>query len=83
VIPADAIAPDFKVLLFPYRNGDALPQTAWDAGRDAVTVSFGAQSDSISFVPSKSGKTNLRIARNTRGKATLLLETAREVLPLR
>ncbi len=83
IIPADAVSPDFKVLLFPYRNGEALPQTVWNAKRDAVSVSLGAQTDSIAFAPSKSGKTNLRVARNTGGKTTLLLETQREISPLR
>ncbi|MEM7035965.1 MAG: hypothetical protein AAF570_03225 [Bacteroidota bacterium] len=40
IIEADTVAPDFKVLLFPYEDGDALPQTDWNGAYDLLTVSF-------------------------------------------
>ena len=63
VIPVTAIAPRFKVLLFPYTQGDPLPTTTWDAARKTVTVSIGNQVDQLTFTPGAHGKTDLRIER--------------------
>lgn len=43
------VAPEYRVLLFPFRAGDALPVTTL-AGNN-LTVAIGAQSDSFAFTP--------------------------------
>lgn len=43
------IAPDFRVLLFPFLNGDGLPSTSF-AGNN-LTITLGAQVDSFAFSP--------------------------------
>jgi hypothetical protein len=35
------VAPNYKVLLFPYRTGEATPVTAWNAGRTRLTIDIG------------------------------------------
>jgi hypothetical protein len=78
IIPNDSVAPDFKVLLFAYRQGAALPGTTWSADRSSVKVAWDNQVDTVTFSPSKIGKTNLTITRGT----DKLVELAKELTPL-
>jgi hypothetical protein len=64
VIPCEAVAPDFKVLLYPHRQGDPVPTTTWNKTRNEVTVSFGQKKDVITFTPGSLGKTNVSVARD-------------------
>ncbi len=61
-IPAHSVEPSFKVLLYPYRQGDPLPVTAWD-GTNAVTVLWPEQKDRLEFTKSTTGKTDLKVSR--------------------
>ena len=45
----NVIEPNYKVLLFPYLTGSALPTTSWDASKTVLTVKIGAQTDQIRF----------------------------------
>ncbi|MDX6765209.1 MAG: LamG-like jellyroll fold domain-containing protein [Candidatus Methylacidiphilales bacterium] len=64
-----AAAPGFKVLLHPFRGGEALPQTEWNADRASLQVSFVDQKDVLTFAPSPEGRTVLGIQRD--GKMVL------------
>lgn len=65
VIPSQSPSPDFKVLLYPHRLGDPLPETKWNADRTAVTVRFpDDQTDEIRFTKGGGGKTHVQVARN-------------------
>ena len=45
-----AVEPKFKVLLYPFRTGDKLPETKWNEDHSALTIDFGGgKSDIISF----------------------------------
>lgn len=77
LVPAVAPAPEFKVLLFPHRQGDPLPTTVWSDGRDRLTVTVGRTTDEIHFTPSASGKTDLSITRSGR----VLIEVNAPVRP--
>lgn len=83
VIPADAIAPGFKVLLYPHRQGDPLPKTTWDDKRTTVTVELGGVKDQVTFSPSAAGKTNVAITRSEKGKETPIIEVIREPAALK
>jgi len=67
-VPAHAVEPNFKVLIYPHRQGDPLPKTTWD-GTNAVTVSWPGQKDSLGFSRQSSGKTDLTISRD--GKSVI------------
>ena len=44
------VEPRYRVLLFPYRTGEALPTTTWNADRTRVTIDLGnGQRDEIAF----------------------------------
>ena len=79
LIPADSVAPDFKVLLYPFRQGEPVPATAWNAARTKVTLKNGAGTDEISFRPAASGKTDIEIKRG----GTVLIEMNREIAPMK
>jgi hypothetical protein len=64
VISTNAVAPDFKALLYPYRNGASLPETTWDSSHKQLTVAFTGQKDQITFTPDASGATAVSVARD-------------------
>ena len=45
----NVIEPKFKILLFPFGSGNALPITSWDATNTVLTVKVGNQTDTITF----------------------------------
>jgi hypothetical protein len=67
-VPVRAVSPDFKVLLYAYRQGDPLPVTTW-TGPASVTVAWPDQKDQVDFTAAPSGKTDVTI---TRGPAVLI-----------
>ena len=79
IIPADAVSPDFKVLLYAFRQGGPLPKTAWNKAGTAVTVEIGGVKDTVAFASSRSGKTNVTVTRD--GVAPVAV--TRELEPLR
>ena len=59
VIPSLSVAPDFKVLLFPMRQGDAMPETSWNADRTELTVKADGETTVIRMTKDSSGRTVL------------------------
>ena len=80
ILPSDSIAPDFKVLLYAYRQGDPLPAISWNKKRTAATVKIGEQVDTISFTATASGKTDIFINRNG---SKSIINVNRAVSPLK
>ena len=76
LIPAESVAPNYKVLLYPFKNGQALPETRWNSDRSAVTVRFGGQTDQIEFDAVPSGKTGMTVMRGNKILAQLNRKTA-------
>jgi hypothetical protein len=62
-ITSHSVAPNFKVLLFPYRKGEELPVTTWSPNHQTVTIAWKDQTDQIKFDPGADGRTRLAIAR--------------------
>ena len=58
ITASNTVAPDFKVLLFPHLNGDAMPTTTLSNNLLTVTMSDG-QSDHIYFTPNTDGRTRI------------------------
>lgn len=38
VIHSESVSPGFRILLFPYHEGEELPVTSWDPGRDTLRI---------------------------------------------
>ncbi len=72
VIPNHAVAPRYKVLLYPHKEGDALPRTVWNKDRTQVTVEWPDQTDTITFSPHEDKRTRVQIVRD--GKNLLAAE---------
>ena len=49
VLESDAVEPEFKVLLFPFTDGDALPVTSWNANKDSLTITLNGRTNQILF----------------------------------
>jgi hypothetical protein len=64
VIPSFSVEPNFKVLLFPHRHGDDLPEVSWNEDRTQVTIEWDNQKDTIHFTESTDGRTHLSIRRD-------------------
>jgi hypothetical protein len=63
-ITRTTVAPDYQVLLFPYRNGQELPVTSWNADRTQLTVSFSDQKDTVLFTKPGDGRTRMSVMRD-------------------
>ncbi|WP_338877337.1 hypothetical protein WBJ53_33220 (plasmid) [Spirosoma sp. SC4-14] len=56
-------APDFKVLLFPFRTEADLPQTSWNTDKTRLTVSWNGQVDKYTCTKGPDGRTRLTLQR--------------------
>ncbi len=70
-VPVQAVSPEFKVLVYPYRQGEAVPETQWN--EESVVMRIEGQEDQIEFLSREDGRTPVRISRE--GKT--LISTAR------
>lgn len=64
VVASRSVAPDFKILLFPHRAGEALPVTAWSDDRSVLTVTTGGEVEKLRF--NKTGSGLSRITRTNK-----------------
>ena len=55
-IPARAVDPEYRVLLYPFLEGDPLPDTTWNDDRSALTVQIGEQEDRYVFERTTAGR---------------------------
>lgn len=72
VVPSYSVAPDFKILLYPHRAGEALPTFEWNEAQDQVSVSWEDQQDLIQFNRDQDRRTKVKIERD--GKTLLATE---------
>jgi hypothetical protein len=63
-ITSQSVSPDFKMLLFPFKDGQPLPSTAWSADHQRVAIVWPDQTDVIAFTPGADGRTRVKILRN-------------------
>jgi len=71
VIASRAVSPDFKILLWPFREGETLPITRWNEAQTELTVEINGTQDTISFHPTSNGQT--RVGLNRQGQPAVLL----------
>jgi hypothetical protein len=57
------VSPEFKILLFPFRNGEALPTTTWNTDHSVATIEWADQTDAITFTSGKDGRTHISVSR--------------------
>jgi hypothetical protein len=64
VIPAPSISPEFRVLIYPYRQGDPIPKTDWNADRSQLSVVIDKQSDVYHLATTDGGRTVFSVDRD-------------------
>jgi Concanavalin A-like lectin/glucanases superfamily/Chitobiase/beta-hexosaminidase C-terminal domain len=74
-IPAHAVSPDFKVLVYPYKYGEPLPITEWNKDKTQLTLTVKEQKDVYQFALGDGGRTALQMNRKSEHVAN------NEVLP--
>jgi hypothetical protein len=82
-IPAHAVSPEFRVMIYPFKYGDPLPKTSWNKDRTELTVQIKNQTDVYHLGQTDGGRTVLQMERN--GKEVLKSESkpARPVILIR
>ncbi len=61
VIASRSVAPDFQILLFPHKNGEPLPVTAFDEGHTKLTVELAGQETVYGLSKSTEGRTLINL----------------------
>ncbi len=82
-IPAHAVSPDFKVLVYPYKYGEPLPVTEWNKDKTQLIVSVKEQKDVYQFGMGDGGRTALQMNRNNESVAKNEVLPAKPVLVVR
>ena len=68
ILPTDAVSPEYKVLLYPYRNGDELPVTSWNRSHTTLSVKWSSgEKQDITFNSAADGRTHLSIKDGEKG----------------
>ncbi|MGA1531368.1 MAG: LamG-like jellyroll fold domain-containing protein, partial [Kiritimatiellia bacterium] len=55
-VPAYSDDPQFRILIYPHRQGDPLPDTAWNEDRSKLKVAIGDQVDHYTFSTTDGGE---------------------------
>ncbi len=82
-IPAISDSPEFRVLLYPHRQGDPMPVTEWNSDRTELTVKIGAATDVYRFGKTDGGRTVFSVERNGKQVLQSGAAPARPVLEVR
>jgi hypothetical protein len=64
VIPSLSVAPDFKVLLYPFTYGENMPAIKWNENLDTLSIDNGTDKDEFIFKVNADGRTVLEMSRN-------------------
>jgi len=61
-LPSRSVEPGYRVLLFPHRAGEALPETTWESP-DVLAVTARGTTTRVRFISDPDGSTRLRFLR--------------------
>lgn len=64
VLPSRSVAPNYKVLLFPYLHGEETPKTLWNADRTRLSIAWKDQKDEYTFTKAADGHTVVKLTRD-------------------
>jgi hypothetical protein len=64
IIPARSTEAKTKVLLFPHRSGEAIPQTTWNEDKTVLTIQWKDQTDIVTFKRRADGIEAFTVSRN-------------------
>ncbi len=61
VVESNSVDPQFKILLYAFRSGDALPITHWNAAHDRIFITNSGTTRTITFPVDSAGRTNIHL----------------------
>jgi hypothetical protein len=64
VIPSLSVAPNFKILLYPFTYGEKIPVIKWNEKHDVISVDNGTDKDEFIFTVNVEGRTVVQMNRN-------------------
>lgn len=64
VVSTAAVEPEFRILIYPHKKGDNLPQTVWSTDRARLSVLFLDQSDTYHFGKAENERTVFALERD-------------------
>jgi hypothetical protein len=82
-IPAVSTSPEFRIMIYPYRHGEPMPTTKWNADRTQLTVKLGENVDRYDFAQTDGGRTVFSMARNQEPALQTAATPPRPVLKVR
>ncbi len=65
VVESNSVAPDFKVMMYPYEDGSPLPITTWNSTHDTLTVDIDGEISNFAFEPNGNGRTLVHLIDNS------------------
>lgn len=83
VVPAISRSPEFRILFYPHRHGDPLPETSWNLDRTELSVTLGSQRDVYQFAKTDGGRTVFDFTRDGAPGLPNTAAPARPVLVVR
>ena len=82
-VPARAVSPEFRILIYPYKFGEPVPQTIWNKDRTELQVQIKEQKDTYHFAQTEGGRTVFSMKRNGRNTLQSNAKPAKPVLIVR
>jgi hypothetical protein len=64
VLPSRSVEPRYRVLMFPFRAGETLPETKWE-DEETLSVTSRTGTSRIRFKPEQDGSTRIEIVDKT------------------
>ena len=83
VVPAVTVSPEFRILLYPHKQGDPLPVAEWDQTGSELKVEFPGQKDVFRFDKTDGGRTVFVQERDGKAVNSSGAKPARPVLAVR
>ncbi len=65
ILESNSVDPKFKIMLFAYNTGDALPKTKWNATHDTLQVGFADSVKTFAYKMDANGRTNIILVSST------------------
>jgi hypothetical protein len=83
VVPAQTVSPEFRILVYPYKHGEPLPKTSWNADRTELIIQTGSKKDVYHFGKTDGGRTVLEMSSDGKSRLTSDAKPARPVMIVR
>ncbi|MFP5039924.1 T9SS type A sorting domain-containing protein [Parasediminibacterium sp. JCM 36343] len=81
ILESNSVDAKFKVMLFAYNTGDALPKTKWNAAHDTLQVGFTDSVKTFAYKLDASGRTNIVLVNTLANTGFAAPATIARVLP--